>query len=50
MERKHKELLSRQYALNIEGKQLVVLYIEDHYHFGDAELIEILKADLTAYL
>lgn len=50
MERKHKQLLIRQYALAIEGKQLVVLDIEDHYRFADAELIEILKGSLTGYL
>lgn len=48
MERKHRDLLRRRF--NITGKQLIVLDIEDNYHFNDPELIEILKEALRDYL
>jgi predicted protein tyrosine phosphatase len=48
MELKHKELLKRRFDL--AQKQLIVLDIEDNYRFRDAELIEILKNELAAYL
>jgi predicted protein tyrosine phosphatase len=49
MERKHKDLL-KQRALNITGKQLFVLDIEDLYLFGDPALVEILQKALADYL
>ncbi len=49
MERKHKDLIKENFE-NIKAQKLVVLNIEDNYQFGDAELIEILKAQLVAYL
>lgn len=48
MERKHKDLLRQRF--DITGKQLIVLDIEDNYHFNDLELIEILKEALREYL
>jgi predicted protein tyrosine phosphatase len=50
MERRHKELLSQRQALSISGKQIVILEIEDLYVYGDAELVEILRKALAAYL
>lgn len=50
MERKHKDLLKQRSALNITGKQPVILDIEDNYLYGDAKLVEILKKALAAYL
>jgi predicted protein tyrosine phosphatase len=50
MERKHKELLKQRFSFAIENKQLIVLEIEDNYHFADAELIDILKKALNDYL
>ena len=50
MERKQKDLLKQRSALNITGKQLIILDIEDNYLYGDAELVEILKKALAAYL
>ena len=48
MERKHKELLEKNFGSN--RKKIKGLNIEDNYQFGDPELIEILKAQLAEYL
>lgn len=48
MERKHKQLLNQRLELN--GKQVIVLDIEDNYKFNDPELIAILKNVLSEYL
>lgn len=48
MERRHKQLLSQRLELN--GKQVKVLDIEDNYQFNDPELIEILRTVLSEYL
>lgn len=48
MEHKHKELLKQRFQLN--GKQLIVLEIEDNYRFNDPELVEILRVVLSDYL
>jgi predicted protein tyrosine phosphatase len=48
METKHKSLLKQRFIS--QGKQLVVLDIEDNYRFGDTGLIEILKMALSEYL
>ena len=49
MERKHKELLEKNFGSN-RTQNIKVLNIEDNYQFGDPELIEILKAQLAEYL
>jgi predicted protein tyrosine phosphatase len=50
MERKHKELLKQHHIINIAGKPLVILEIEDIYPYGNSELVEILKRALEDYL
>jgi predicted protein tyrosine phosphatase len=50
MEHKHKDMLKQQPSLNITGKLLVILNIEDNYHYCDPELIEMLKRSLSNYL
>ena len=48
MEYKHRDIVKQQFALN--GKQLIVLNIEDDYQFNDPELVEMLKVALTDWL
>lgn len=48
MERRHKQLLSQR--LELSGKQIIVLDIEDNYQFNDPELIAILRNVLSEYL
>jgi predicted protein tyrosine phosphatase len=50
MEHKHKQLLKNKFPRALNGKQIVVLDIEDNYHFNDPQLIELLKTCLSAYL
>jgi predicted protein tyrosine phosphatase len=47
MEYKHREIIKNNLQLN--GKTLIVLGIEDAYQFNDPELVEILKASLAEY-
>ena len=48
MEPKHKDIIKQRF--DIGGKTLIVLDIEDHYQFGDPELIQLLKVCLSDYL
>lgn len=48
MESKHKDLLKQRFAL--ADKELIVLDIPDDYHFGDPELVGILKVALEEFL
>ena len=48
MERKHKDLLTQRFAFG--DKKLIVLEIPDDYHFGDPELVGILKKALEEFL
>jgi predicted protein tyrosine phosphatase len=50
MEKKHKQKLEQKFQHALEGKQLVVLDIEDNYKYMDKELIEILKGEVSPYL
>jgi predicted protein tyrosine phosphatase len=50
MERRHKQLLKQRFPLIVPAKLLILLEIEDHYHYGDEELIGILKEKLHDYL
>ena len=50
MERKHLEIIKKQFDLNGEEKKVIVLDIPDEYVFGDEELIRILKNDLADLL
>jgi len=48
MEKRHKEIVSERF--NLSHKKLIVLDIEDHYQFGDKELISILESALVDFL
>lgn len=48
MENKHRDIIKRQ--LQLQGKQLTVMYIKDLYQFNDPELVEMLRASLAEYL
>jgi predicted protein tyrosine phosphatase len=48
MEGRHRDIVKQQF--NLSGQTLVVLDIEDKYHFGDEELIAILKLALADFL
>jgi predicted protein tyrosine phosphatase len=50
MEQKHRDLLNQRFSSALSGKQAIILNIEDNYHFGDEELIGILKEVLIDYL
>ncbi len=50
MERKHQQILKQRFPRAIADKPLIMLDIEDHYRFGDEELISILKTALQDYL
>ena len=50
MERRHRDIIRERYGMELPGKQLLVLDIEDHYGFNDPELIELLKEKLTGAL
>jgi len=50
MERKHKQLLKQRFGDDINKKEVVVLDIEDNYHYNDPELIEYLSRVLQSYL
>jgi predicted protein tyrosine phosphatase len=48
MERRHGDIVKQHFSL--AGQELVVLDIEDHYRFGDEELVSILKQALVDFL
>jgi predicted protein tyrosine phosphatase len=50
MEKRHKQLLQEKFSQAITGKKIVVLDIQDNYHYMDEELIEMLKASVGPYL
>ncbi len=50
MERKHADRLHERFPEEISGKQVVVLRIPDDFQFMDPALIELLRAELAAYL
>ncbi len=50
MELKHKQLLTQRFPVATANKHIVILDIEDHYRFGDEELVNILKTSLQDYL
>ena len=50
MERKHYEILFKNYNELLAYKKVITLNIPDEYIFGDEELIEILKSELSQYL
>jgi len=48
MEKRHKEIVSERF--NLSHKKLIVLDIEDHYQFGDPQLVSILESALVDFL
>jgi len=50
MEKRHRDILRERFAVELAGKQVVVLDIGDHYGFNDPELVELLKEKLAATL
>ena len=48
MESRHRDIVKERFTIN--GQKLIVLDIEDIYHFNDPELIEILQTSLPEYL
>jgi predicted protein tyrosine phosphatase len=49
MENKHKKETLKLFGSSY-GKKIKVLGIKDHYEFGNAQLLQILKEKLPAYL
>lgn len=50
MERKHADRLRERYPDELAGKLVVTLRVPDNYRFMDPELIELLRAELSAHL
>lgn len=50
MERRHKQLLKQRFPSVVSERLVIVLEIEDNFHYGDGELIGILKEKLKDYL
>jgi predicted protein tyrosine phosphatase len=50
MERKHADRLREKFPEELAGKKLITLRIPDDYSFMDPELIERLRAGLSAHL
>lgn len=50
MEKKHKNRLTDKFPIEMNGKEVVILDIEDEYQFMDEELIEMIKLTVDQYL
>lgn len=50
MEKRHRQLLQERFSEAMAGKDIVVLEIQDNYHYMDEELIETLRASVGPYL
>ena len=50
MEKRHKQQLYERFGQLLDDKKIVILEIEDKYHYMDDELIGILRASVTPYL
>lgn len=50
MERKHADILSETFPVELEGKQLITLRIPDEYSFMDPILIDTLQTELSDWL
>lgn len=50
MEKKHKLRLTEKYAELLEGKNIVILDIEDNYQYMDPELVAMLKEAVMPYI
>lgn len=50
MEKKHKQILSRQFPHDMAETEVIVLDIPDEYQFMDAELVELLRDGVERYI
>ncbi len=50
MEKKHKQILSRQFPHDIGQTEVIILDIPDEYQFMDGELVELLKDGVERYI
>jgi protein-tyrosine phosphatase len=50
MEKRHKQRLHDKFGDLLNGKKIIILDIEDRYHYMDEELVDTLKASVTPYL
>lgn len=50
MEKKHAAAVTERFAEELNGKPLIVLRIPDDYQFMDPDLIELLRAEIAAYI
>lgn len=50
MEKKHKQILSRQFPHDMAETEVIILDIPDEYQFMDGELIDILKDSIEPYI
>ncbi|MET3549397.1 putative protein tyrosine phosphatase [Paenibacillus favisporus] len=50
MEKKHERRLKEKFSLDLNGKRVIRLDIEDEYRYMDEELIEILKTRVSEYI
>jgi predicted protein tyrosine phosphatase len=49
MEKRHKQRLLEKFEHVLDGKEIVILDIEDNYQYMDEELIETLKVSVRPY-
>ena len=50
MEKRHKQRMMENFALEMQGKKVVVLDIPDEYQYMDEELVESIKLAVSPYL
>ena len=50
METKHMDRIRQKFSASLEGKRLICLHVPDDYDYLEAELIELLKSKLSAYI
>lgn len=50
MEKKHKQRLLDNFPKETNGKNIIILDIEDEYNYMDNELIEMIKLSVDPYL
>jgi protein-tyrosine phosphatase len=50
MEKRHKERLTEKFPDETKNKKIIVLNIEDNYHYMDTELIESIRKSVEPYL
>ena len=49
MEKKHKQRLSENFPIEIEGKKIIILDIPEEYKYMDEELIEEIQSKVDNY-